>query len=359
MSRRFRSVDIVKGVAMIMVILVHYGQNYFFNFAKAFEYLQMGCQLFFVASGFGIMCLINSKYDGLLNKNNVKSFYYSRIKALAPGWYVAFAIIFLVNTFLLYFKGEMLSFGTNRNWISIVCNLLFLNGLLPFCCNNVMPGGWYIGTTAVFYALTPIILYALNRESNKKRFFIISSILGMLLWTALYFIFRGAFLYDGFGYCFFLVHYPEYLLGMMLYFDFSSHVLNDSEIKRCIPFSIAALIISIILFYYPKTVLYIPSAWMIALATYFALYYMLSNEQNKEYSLISRIMEEYGKNSYYIFLIHAFFAWTFVKKTLLLLEKTGFSVMVSFFILIPVTLFLAYYAGLAFRALIRKINILH
>ena len=358
MCRRYRSVDIVKGIAMIMVILVHYGQNYYFSFAEAFGFFQMGCQVFFVASGFGIMCLINNRYGGQLTRNNVKSFYCSRVKALAPGWYTAIAIVFLVNTILLHVTGETLPFGTNRNWTSILCNLLFLNGLLPFCFNNVMPGGWYIGTTAVFYALTPLILHALNKEKSKKIFFAVSSFLGMMLWTILYSVFRGAFLYNGFGYCFFLVHYPEYLLGMMLYYDFSNQILNDTEINRCLPLSAAALIISIILFFYPKTVFYIPSAWMIALATYFALYYMLSKEQNKEYSLMLKSLEKYGKNSYCIFLVHAFIAWPFVKKSIMILEKAGISIMASFFILIPVTLLLAYYVGLVFRALIRKVNAL-
>lgn len=163
---RFASIDIVKGIAMIMVILVHYGQNYSIGIAKACQYLQMGCPMFYVASGFGIMCLINKRYKGALNKDNIGQFYFSRFKALAPGWYIAFVVIFLVYTILLYFTGKTLSFGTNRGLPSIICNLLFLNGLLPFCNNNVMPGGWYIGTTVILYVLTPLILKGLIRTRN-------------------------------------------------------------------------------------------------------------------------------------------------------------------------------------------------
>ena len=168
---RYVSVDIVKGIAMIMVILVHYGQNYSIGIAKVCWYLQMGCPMFFVASGFGIMCLVNNRYKGALTTKNIGQFYFSRFKSLAPGWYIAFIGIFLVNTILLYLTGKTLSFGTNRGVLSILCNLIFLNGLLPFCNNNVMLGGWYIGTTVILYLLTPLILLGLSRARNKRIFF--------------------------------------------------------------------------------------------------------------------------------------------------------------------------------------------
>lgn len=119
---RYRSVDIIKGIAMIMVILVHYAQNYQIGIAKAFKYLQMGCPVFFVASGFGIMCLINSKFGGALNRKNIAGFYYSRFKALAPGWYITIILLFIVNSIVIFLSGSTLELGTNRGILSIICN---------------------------------------------------------------------------------------------------------------------------------------------------------------------------------------------------------------------------------------------
>lgn len=163
-NSRIKSIDLIKGIAMIMVILVHYQQS--FGICKWFHYFQMGCPMFFVASGFGIMSLINRKFGGEINAKNVKEFYLSRFKALAPGWYIAIVIVFLANTIAILTFGSTLNFGTNRSPISIICNLLFLQGLLPFCNNDVMPGGWYIGTTVILYTLTPLILAALKKAKN-------------------------------------------------------------------------------------------------------------------------------------------------------------------------------------------------
>ena len=341
---------------MIMIILVHYGQNFSFSVCEAFQYLQMGCPIFFVASGFGIMCLINNKYNGNLNKSNTRQFYGSRLKALAPGWYIAFVIIFSVNTILLIVRGKTLSFGSNRDPVSIVINLLFLHGLIPFCNNNVMPGGWYIGTTVILYALTPIILKNINKWKNRKMFFIGSSIIGMLLWGILSFIFKDSFSYNGFDYYFFLVHYPEYLLGIILYYDLSELVLSDKEVKRCLPLGIVFLTISIVLFYYPIRFLSFVSAWTTAIAAYWVLYYMLSNEKEGNMTGIWSILEKYGRNSYCIYLLHAFFAYPFVQACVKICDKMGIPTIIPFIILIPLSLILSYIAGLVLNKVVGKVS---
>ena len=355
-SKRYRSVDVVKGIAMIMVILVHYGQNYNLFFVKALNYLRMGCPAFFVASGFGIMCLVSNKFGGQLKKNNIGSFYFSRFKALAPGWYITFIIVFFINSLLLYFVGKTLTFGTNRGFLSIVCNLLFLNGVLPFCNNNVMPGGWYIGTTAVLYLLTPLILYSFSKTKNKRLNCLVLSFIAIGIWIVLFLAFRKAFTTEEFGYFFFLIHFPEYLLGILLFYNISSQRFSERYVKYGVPLSIVALIIAIVFFYIPIPFSAIPSAWFTALATYFALNYMIPNEKTKESNIIDRVLEKYGRNSYCIFLLHTFWAYPFVRVSILLLERIGVPNIISFFILIPITLFLAYLSGFVLSLMIRKIS---
>lgn len=356
--RRFHSIEIVKGIAMIMVILVHYGQNYQICIAKACQYLRMGCPAFFVASGFGIMCLINNKFDGQLDRGNVAAFYFSRFKALAPGWYITFVVVFLVNTLLLCLFGKTLSFGSNRDTTSIICNLLFLNGLLPFCNNNVMPGGWYIGTTVILYALTPLILRTFNKSKNKRFFFVVSSLLGMLIWATLFFLFRYTFSNHNFGYYFFLVHYPEYLLGIMLFYDIFKQQEKKDKSKRCLAYGIGLLVVAVILFYTAKKFSFILSSWTTALAAYFFLRYMISNEQENELEQNpwARVCESYGKNSYCIYLIHAFFAYPLVWVLLKIFEKIDVPILLSFFILIPITLISTFFAGVALNVLVRKVT---
>lgn len=359
---RYCSIDIAKGIAMVMIILVHYAQNYQHSISRVFQYLQMGCPVFFVASGFGIMCHIKKRYNEEWSVDNTKKFYKSRFIALAPGWYVAFAMVFIVNTFVILIMGKPLIFGNNRSFISIICNLVFLHGLLPFCNNNVMPGGWYIGTTMILYLLTPMILRIMSKMRNRRYFFAVSSIVGMTLWIILYISIKESFTQNGFGYYFFLIHYPEYLLGVMLYYDYTEQLYENKE-SRFLILGIGSLILAIILYYISNQFLTILSAWMTALSAYCFLYFALTNEgkEDKRSSCkVSEICEKYGRNSYYIYLIHAFIVWPLASVLKKLLERVGISTYLCFILLIPIIIYLSYVAGKILKTLVIKItNVLH
>ena len=78
MNNRLKSLDILKGIAITMVVLVHYNQSYANNI-NAFKFGQMGCQVFFVLSGFSV----TSSFCKIIQNNNnnnrlivsVKKFY--------------------------------------------------------------------------------------------------------------------------------------------------------------------------------------------------------------------------------------------------------------------------------------------
>jgi len=343
---------------MIMVIMLHYSLNYEINTLYLLWFLEMGCPIFFVASGFGIMCLINSKYEGKIERSNIVSFYLSRFKALAPAWYTTIILVYIANTVSLKLTGSTLPFGTNRDGLSILCNALFIHGLLPFCNNDVVLGGWYIGTTAVLYVLTPAIHRIICKVRNRRVFAAISSFLVIGIWCIWYYLFRDAFTDSGFGYYIFLIHYPEYLLGILLYYDFKESP-DTVQIRWYPALSIIFLIIAIALYInLPLFWHSIPVAWMTGLSTYFGLYYMLITEKDKKPGHLSSLMEGFGRNSYCIFLLHGFFVFPFTNWALSVLNKISTPVIISFFILIPLILSLSYYAGCLFNKLIRKCRLL-
>lgn len=355
-NRRLLSPDIIKGIAMIMVILVHYEQS--FRLCNWFAYFQMGCPIFFVASGFNIMCLIHRRFGGHLNRQNIRAFYDSRYKALAPAWYLAFLIIFTINTILLVMFGTSLSFAKNRDLLSIVCNLFFLHGFLPFCNNNVMPGGWYIGTTAILYLLTPLILTSVQKCRSRRHFFLISSAAGMLLWVVLKYTFRNSFSQAGFNYYFFPVHYPNYLLGVMLYFDLSESMLTKQQVRQCLPLGFMIYAVSVILFFSTVPSKNVFSAWMTALATYLVLYFLLSNEQTFRPSVALRIISAFGRNSYPIYLLHGFWAWSFVPIAAKILKQFNANLYTipGFLLLLPLVLSLSYFTGYILGKVVRNVS---
>lgn len=338
---------------MIMVILCHYGQCFNLPVAHALQYCRMGCPIFFVASGFGVMCLINKRYNGELNITNIRSFYLSRFKALAPGWYIGILIIYLANTATILLAGRTLNFGTNRGIISIICNALFLQGLLPFCNNNVMPGGWYIGTTVILYLLTPLILKTMRLFSSRRIFFVISSALCIILELVLFLLFDNQFIKQDFYYYFFAIHYPEYLLGMILYHNINE-IRNPKIYIKNLLLGLAFLIIAITLFFLlPHIIAQVLSAWATAISAYFFLYYMLIYEQSHIHISI-KSLNSYGKYSFYIYLLHEFFAFTLTRVSLIVLAKIRVPTLASFFILLPIVITLSYFAGSILQAIVSK-----
>lgn len=358
-NKRYKSIDFIKGIAMIMVILVHYEQM--FRISKLFYCFGQGCAIFFVASGFGIASLINKKYNGALNKDNISKFFISRINALYPGWLIAFILVFTANTLALYFLKMPLNFGKNRGIVSIICNLLFLNGLLPFCNNNVMPGGWYIGTTALLYAVTPLIFKSLNKAKNKVVFFLLSSTVSVAVWAILYFLLIKWFnIPKGFSEHIFFVQYPCYLSGIILYKIIKSKQYKSKPHILIFIIGILASVIALAFFYIPYFWGYYTSIWFMSFGMCLVLYYS-ANRENDTYffdSIFARIIIAFGKKSYSIYLTHSFIVYIFVFAVEKFTIRLGFSIknILGFLILLPITIALSYLLGHLFSVAVNLFN---
>lgn len=162
MAARNRVIDLYKGIAIIMVILVHSTQR-FANLSNVFQIFnvgQFGCQIFFVLSGY--LSMKSCEQD----KNR---FYRKKFCAIAPGYYLLILITVILDALVRLVTNGEHDLGKNTSGIAILCNVLFLNGILPFCYNNVVGGGWYIGTISIMYFFTPYI-YNFLQIINKKHF---------------------------------------------------------------------------------------------------------------------------------------------------------------------------------------------
>lgn len=149
--KRLESINILKCLAILMVLTVHQGQ--LFKHCGLYEFTklgQLGCQCFFVISGYTLCQSWDSR------KTNVKQFFKRRITAIAPGYYFdifLFTILSLVIQYLNFpHYWSQAGLGLNHLW-----NFLFLHGLSPSAINSIVPGGWYIGTTMLMYLTFPFL----------------------------------------------------------------------------------------------------------------------------------------------------------------------------------------------------------
>lgn len=319
-AQRYMSLDILKGLAMIMVILHHYNQKFTCN-VRLFEFFQMGCQIFFVMSGLGVSFSLSKRFGRRLDLSELLPFYRSRYTRIAPSYYLMIIVVFLINTVLLRFANRSMVFGSNRSLFGIACNVLFIHGLVPSANNNVLPGGWYIGTLMLLYLIAPFLYSAFQKAGKRKG---LACLLISLASIALLFVltlilprqYKG-FLVDNnsFGYFSLLTQLPCFALGMLLFFEIQENAKTNA--KASIAAGCAIMICSIALFFNPFfDFSYILTASAVGLATYFIARGMISAEQEKRFSHTFPCLTRFGQKSLSVYLTHAFFTWPFVSVIL-------------------------------------------
>lgn len=345
-ERHLLTIDILKGIAIWMVILVHSRQK--FGGFEIFNIGQMGCQMFFVISGFSAML----SYGRIADQSHfVRKFYWKRVAAIIPGWYTMIFITYILNTISLALSGNTIGFAANRQPLSILCNLLLLHGLLPFCNNNVAAGGWYIGTLMIFYLLTPILYRCMVKKSNSFVRCIpwIAEAVSCILILGMYFLTRNKLGYavlenNRFIYFSFINQLGCFLLGVSFYFE------ENKESVHFVYIPVNILLLFLVFFSNWK-ISYIIVPFIMGLLTYHLLKYMLILEKRgkiSEENAVLRVLRAYGRNSYYIYLVHGLFVWSMPIMIQQLLTSSGLHIdsTLLYLILIVPIFALSYYMAL-------------
>ena len=336
MKKQLNSLNLLKGIGILMVIMVH--NRHFImkdmtGYRQLINYGQMGCQLFFMVSG---MALCYSWYH-LTEKYQVSSskltfrqriscsgqFILRRYLRLIPGFIIILCINYLLNVLFIDILEHSPGFIMNRKPAAIITNLLFIHGFFPDYINSVFPGGWYIGTTFILYALFPLFIFIFEKLYALKRplIILIPPVLLLLNYMLLkhitlatqyeYYPYNNSFLYY-----FFTNQMTCFSLGILLFFQEKTNFSS----KCPLPVSAALFIVT----------------------CYTCIHYYLLPEQNFIYSILPSIVgfsfywlavsfihielraakgtnaffnfiASCGSNSYGMYLVHAFISWYALK----------------------------------------------
>ena len=140
-----------------MVILVHSGQRIdgISPILKGISaYGQMGVQLFFIASAF-TLCLSHEKRK--IEKYSLTNFYIRRFFSIAPLYYLGITLYFIIEITKGFVSHDIND--SQYSLVNVLANVFFVNGFYPPANNNIVPGGWSIGTEFAFYAIFPATLW--------------------------------------------------------------------------------------------------------------------------------------------------------------------------------------------------------
>ena len=314
-------IDIARGIAILMVMLVHTSQavNGVSQLVGDIDrYGQMGVQLFFVASAY-TLCFSSVKRAD--EQQPLISFLIRRFFRIAPLYYVAMISYFLLESNMHILALIKMPYSL-YNFQTIAANILFIHGFLPSANNNIVPGGWSIGTEMAFYLIFPI-LFALFDQAYKKYGIIalyvlvglsiltnigIQLVLQQLLTTV---IDDGSFIYYNL-----INQLPVFLLGITIFFH------HHNEIPIQLSLSIQTVIVLVLTI---SEILLLPSKQYWLVATFLpviagiSFVFLLNILKESKYS--NRFLTEIGQVSYSMYIFHFMFAWYLVPGIGLILKK--------------------------------------
>ncbi len=215
-------IDSIRGVAILMVILVHTSQKISgldSITATVAKYGQMGIQLFFIASAY-TLCLSAVQREN--ESFALLKYALRRYFRIAPAYYLGLLLYVGIAAATAKLSSGEFAIPARYNFLNILSNLTFTHGFYPPANNTIVPGGWSIGTEMAFYALFPLLFFvARNRFSVSLKSVLVfvfagiflSQISLLLLKHEGFKIFNNSFIYFNI-----LTQLPVFLLGMGYYF---------------------------------------------------------------------------------------------------------------------------------------------
>lgn len=333
---------------MTMIILVHSRQQ-IPNISHAFDVLmlgQLGCQIFFFCSGY----LIMESYEKDFIYGNIcgfATFVKKRYASIIPGYWLIILVTYALNSVALNVVKTTIGFATNRSFISIVCNLFLLQGLLPFCNNNVVAGGWFIGTTVLIYWATPLICQVMIKFKDKAilsyipgLYCIVALIIARLLSSIGY---NTVYENNGFFYFNLISQLPSFMLGCLLYIDYwkmesSSNICSNRSV-----FFGGLLICGAAVCYRFGSMEHLGYLNLVMPTMFTYGIYFVSRSFDMERTFgrkvpILRSIIWFGRNSYYVYLAHPFFVWSMPSLIFMIVEKGNMTIdpNIAYLVLLPV-----------------------
>lgn len=144
-SRRLVIIDYFKGISIIMIFVCHLVQVFdvpdFLSAISSFG--RMGCQMFFVMSGY----TITMSYEK--SSSNLGTFYTKRWLSLAPGYWLAILITVLIALTTIMLSGTN-QLDTSLKIGDVIINLFMLNGLVDTEANNLVFRGGMVHRNHIY-----------------------------------------------------------------------------------------------------------------------------------------------------------------------------------------------------------------
>jgi peptidoglycan/LPS O-acetylase OafA/YrhL len=329
-------IDVLRGIAILMIIVIHTslpvnGLSTFVGYLD--RYGQMGVQLFFVASAY---TLCHSFVGRSEEQKPLSSFFIRRFFRIAPLYYFAIIAYYLLEP-VIHILSIIKLPTSEYNLASISTNILFVHGFVIPANNNIVPGGWSIGTEMAFYSLFPILFGLFTWAYKQWGILSLYSLLGLsvclniVIQLAIEHFFSIAIVNNGFIYFNLINQLPVFLLGMTIFFHHQYQIPFPCSILVQIGIFIVMTIIVAIAIQQPQN-------WLLRIIPVGSgISFMLLLNILKELKYSNSFLEKIGRVSYSMYIFHFMFAWYLVVGIAMLLGKEILPELVLVFSVVLVT----------------------
>ncbi len=236
---------------------------------------------------------------------------------------------------------------------TVIPNILLVNGIIPGDANNnVVRGGWFVGTLIILYYLTPIISRVYYKFNNAHKYvpficFLICSLILVLvgLIDKQYICYRNSFMYFSF-----INQLSSFLLGMSLRKEFDEGLpYNNSHIIGW-----GGISLSVVIFYlgfvFLKEYIYIVTPFIFSLSIYWLTKHYLTRDLSYE-SKLCRIFRKVGELDYYIMLTHVFIVFDLNRVIVRFIDINH---LLLYILLFPLELVIIYYVAKLYRIVVER-----
>jgi peptidoglycan/LPS O-acetylase OafA/YrhL len=314
-NQKLEHIDSLRGVAILMVILVHTAQltpRMSHRMLEIATLGQLGVQLFFVVSAITLSLSADHRVD---EKNRYKKFIIRRFFRIAPLYYIGIVWYFVFRSIKFFWETGSFQPANGYTLQNILANFFFIHGFYPPANNNIVPGGWSIGTEMAFYLCFPILfilfkkLASLSPNQMISRFALIIGFYYFLEYR--YTIWAGVDITTNeFIYSNLLNQLPVFLVGLLAYLLIKNQFLEKIPLIINIFFLCLFTFITLALWRSDLTLvspfMFIPFTVGIA---FIFLYNLFAGTRLLNFSILQRI----GQLSYSMYIWHFMFAWYFLE----------------------------------------------
>ena len=230
-----------------------------------------------------------------------------KIGGVLVPWYLSIFVSVTLTYIILSNGGNAYPYLTNIDIFAILYNVFFLNGLIPLANNNVVFGGWYIGTLVIVWIIIFVLLKCYGRFGIKSLH--IALIADFLLIIVISVCIPDKCGVNSFMYFSPVTQLAPVLVGglLRLYQCNNEHIFLIVNQKRVF-IGIFAIIIGIFAVLYATHLCdcMLPMICSFAIAIGFL---QIEKKELKEKCKVFSVLRWCGINSLYIYLSHIFIVW--------------------------------------------------